>query len=108
MDKTVSIQEDRIGRLNNRTKNVSKMKRTTLILIATLALTSCQRGCSKLDRALQLTEKNYTIVVFSGGDTVFVDNFKGVVNNSDHSDGIYYYKEGELIEISGDYVIKSK
>ena len=46
--------------------------------------------------------------MFSGGDTVFVDKFKGIVNNSENSDGIYYYKNGVLIEISGDYIVTSK
>lgn len=45
--------------------------------------------------------------MFSGGDTVFTDTFKGIVNNSESSDGVYYYKGETLIEVSGDYVIKS-
>lgn len=84
------------------------MKKSTLVAVAMLSLTSCQRGCAKLDRSIQASERDYSIVMFSGGDTVFVDSFRGIVNNSENSDGIYYYKNGELIEVSGDYVIKSK
>jgi hypothetical protein len=84
------------------------MKKTILIAIAVLTLSSCQRGCTKIERSFQTSERDYSIVMFSGGDTVFVDNFRGIVNNSEHSDGIYYYKNGELVEVSGDYVIKSK
>lgn len=85
------------------------MKKTILLLCTAFLLTSCQRSCQKIDRAIQTTERNYTIVLFSGGDTVFVDTFKGIVNNSEHSDGVYYYNsKDELIEISGDYVITSR
>ena len=84
------------------------MKKTILIATAVLTLSSCQRGCTRFERNFQTSERDYSIVMFSGGDTVFVDNFRGIVNNSEHSDGIYYYKNGELVEVSGDYVIKSK
>ena len=78
-----------------------------VILLGCLSLMSCQRSCQKLDRSIQVTERNYQIVMFSGGDTVFVDNFTGIINNSESSDGVYYYKNSQLIEVSGDYVIKS-
>ncbi len=84
------------------------MRKTILIAIAVLTLSSCQRGCARLDRNFQASERDYSIVMYSGGDTVYIDNFRGIVNNSEHSDGIYYYKNGELIEVSGDYIIKSK
>ena len=78
------------------------------IYIALLFLGGCQRACVRCDKAVQVSERNYTITMFSGGDTVFIDRFKGIVNNSEHSDGIYHYNnDGDLIEISGDYVIKS-
>lgn len=63
-----------------------------------------------MNRSFQTSERNYTIVMFSGGDTVFVDKFdkfRGIVNYSGHSDGVYYYKNDGLIEVSGDYVITS-
>ena len=84
-----------------------KKSKITILLLA-LTLGSCQRSCEKFNRDVQISERDYTVVMFSGGDTVFVDNFTGIINNSEHSDGIYYYKNNELIEVSGDYVIKSK
>ena len=45
--------------------------------------------------------------MYSGGDTVFYDRFNGIINNSEGSDGVYYYKGDTLIEVSGDYIIKS-
>lgn len=83
------------------------MKKALLIFTAIITLTSCQRGCSKLSRTYEVSERFYTITMFSGGDTVFTDTFKGIVNNSESSDGVYYYKGENLIEVSGDYVIKS-
>lgn len=84
------------------------MKKIILLSLTALFLTSCQRGCTKMERSFQVTERNYTVTVFSGGDTVFVDKFTGIINNSESSDGIYYYNsEGNLVEISGDYIIKS-
>lgn len=79
-----------------------------VIIIGALTLTSCQRSCARFEKGIQTSERNYKIVMFSGGDTVFVDEFKGIVNNSETSDGVYYYNsKGELVEVSGDYVIKS-
>lgn len=72
-----------------------------------ISLTSCARGCQALDRDLQTGPRNNTIIMYSGGDTVFYDNFRGIINNSEGSDGIYYYKGDTLIEVSGDYVHKS-
>lgn len=84
------------------------MKNKILIVIVSLILTSCQRGCTRIERNFQTSERDYSIIMFSGGDTVYIDNFRGIVNNSENSDGIYYYKNNELIEISGDYIVRSK
>ena len=78
-----------------------------MLSVVAIAMSSCQRGCSKISRSIQTSERDYEVVMFSGGDTVFVDKFRGIVNNSEASDGIYYYKNDELIEVSGDYVLKS-
>lgn len=83
------------------------MKQILLIFVTVLTLTSCQRGCSKCSRAVQTTDLNYEIVMYSGGDTVFHDKVKTIINNAEGSDGIYYYKGDTLIEISGDYVFKA-
>jgi hypothetical protein len=45
--------------------------------------------------------------MFSGGDTVFHDTFTGILNSEENSDGVYYYKSDTLVEVSGDYTIKS-
>lgn len=84
------------------------MKKSILIIVVSILLSSCQRSCTKFERSIQTSERDYTITLFSGGDTVYTDSFRGIVNNSEHSDGIYYYKNNELFEVSGDYVIKSK
>lgn len=84
------------------------MKKTILIFASCLVLTGCQRGCTSCKRKVQSTELNYSIVMYSGGDTVFYDRFKGIVNNSEASDGVFYYKGDTLIEVSGDYVIKAE
>lgn len=84
------------------------MKKIFLLILVSSTLCGCQRSCQKIDRSFQMTDRDYTIVLYSGGDTVFVDHFNGIVNNSEASDGIYYTKDGTLIEVSGDYVITSK
>jgi len=85
------------------------MKTKTLLLIATtLVLTSCQRSCQRFNKNWQTSERTYTITMYSGGKPVFVDRFTGILNDSEHSDGCYYTKGDTLIEVSGDYVVKSE
>jgi len=84
-----------------------KKHRTLLLLIALLVFSSCSRQFSSCSRSVQTGDRSYVIEMYSGGDVVFRDSFSGIVNNSDQSDGIYYYKGDTLIEVSGDYVIKS-
>ena len=45
--------------------------------------------------------------MYSGGKVVFTDTVTAMINNSSSSDGIYYYKGDTLVEISGDYILKS-
>jgi hypothetical protein len=78
-----------------------------LLLLGLVMITSCQRGCQSLERDFQITERWYSVTVYSGGDTVFHDTFNGIINQKEHSDGVYYIKNGQMVEISGDYVIKS-
>jgi hypothetical protein len=84
------------------------MKKLILILCVAVTLTGCSRGCSKMERSFEVGERDYEITMFSGGDTVFYDSFRGIVNNSEASDGVFYFKGEALIEVSGDYVITSK
>lgn len=73
-----------------------------------LALTGCTpRGCQKVSRTLQFSERNYIIKQYSGGKLVGQYNFRGILNNEEHSDGYYFFKGDTLIEVSGDLTIKS-
>jgi len=83
------------------------MKRILAYAFIAMSLCSCQRSCQKMNKQWQTTAREYEVVVFSGGDTVFHDKFKGIINDSEGSDGMYYYKSDTLVEISGDYIIKS-
>jgi hypothetical protein len=83
------------------------MKKLTIIIIITFVLSSCarwQQGCKRETG----TRRNYEIILFSGGDTVFIDHPKRVVINQEEGDGIYYYKDDTLIEMAGTYIIKSE
>lgn len=84
------------------------MKRNFLVyLIIVVALTSCARQCQSFEKNFQTGSRNYEVIMYSGGDTVYYDKFKGIINDSKGSDGAYYSKGDTLIEISGDYIIKS-
>ena len=78
-----------------------------LPFILVLSLCSCQRACTRINREWQTSARDYHVYVFSGGKLVFEDSFHGIINNSESSDGCYYYKSDTLVEIGGDYVIKS-
>lgn len=77
------------------------------MVLLVLTLTSCQRTCASFEKTYQTTERSYEIVVYSGGDTVFRDKVRTIINSEENSDGIYYKKGDTLVEISGDYVVKS-
>jgi len=85
------------------------MKKSLLTAFAMiLLLTSCtQRGCQRFDKNMQFTERTYEVSLYSGGTIVFQDTFKGIVNGEQGTDGFYYFKQDTLIEISGDYVLRS-
>lgn len=86
------------------------MKNITIIAILSILLfSSCtQRGCQTMQRNWQFKERQYEIYQFAGGDTTFYDKFYGIINQEDHSDGIYYFKGDTLIELSSPYLIKSE
>lgn len=83
------------------------MKKLIIYSAMFISLTSCARSCGKLNRSFQTSARNNEVVMYSGGDTVFYDKFNGIINNAENSDGAYYYKGDTLIELSGDYIIKS-
>ena len=83
------------------------MKKIIIYSLICISLTSCARSCQSFNKDFQTTDRNYEIIMYSGGDTVFYDKTKTIINPEQNSDGIYYYKEDTLIEVSGDYIIKS-
>lgn len=79
-----------------------------LTLAIILVFTSCtQRGCQRFERKWQYSNRHYSIEMYSGGQVVFKDTFYGIINQEDSSDGAYYFKGDSLIELSGDYIIRS-
>lgn len=84
------------------------MKKSYLLFIALIIFTSCtQRSCQKWEKSTQYSERQYEVHLFSGGDTVYTDKFRGIINGEEATDGFYYFKGDTLVEVSGDYVIKS-
>ena len=84
-----------------------KSNKLWLYLALTIFLCGCQRQCQRMEKHYQTTTRGYEVIMYSGGDTVFYDNFRGIINSEEGSDGCYYYKGDTLIEVSGDYIIKS-
>jgi len=83
------------------------MRKLLIYLVLCTGLAGCARSCEGCNRDLQMGSRTYEVIMYSGGDTVFYDKFNGIVNNSENSDGCYYHKGDTLIEVSGDYIIKS-
>lgn len=83
------------------------MKKLLLITAGVILLSSCQRGCQRFEKNFQTTNRDYEITMYSGGEPVYKDKFNGIVNDTDGSDGCYYTKGDTLIEVSGDYILKS-
>ena len=84
------------------------MKKTIVTLAIALFAVSCtDRTQQSLSRNFQFSDRNYNITVYSGGKPVFEDSFHGMINQEENSDGVYYFKGDTLIELSGEYVIKS-
>lgn len=86
--------------MNRLTKNIA-------ICLILFGLCGCQRACERIDRKYQSGNRTYVIKMYSGGQCVFYDSLRTMVNDSEHSDGCYYYKGDTLVEVSGDYVVKS-
>jgi hypothetical protein len=84
------------------------MKLIPIILIAVM-LSGCARGCQGFERQILDNQAHeLKITMYSGGDTVYHTHLKsGIVNNSEKSDGCYFYSnENKLVELSGDVVIE--
>lgn len=84
------------------------MKKTLLGAIVILLSSCTQRGCQSISRDFQTSERMYHIIVYSGGNVIYKDDFRGILNQEEHSDGLYYFKGDTLIEIGGQYVVKSE
>lgn len=79
-----------------------------LLFLSIILLGSCtQRGCQRWEKQTQYTERTYQVTLYSGSKPVYKDTFKGIINGEEGTDGFYYFKGDTLIEVSGDYVIKS-
>ena len=82
------------------------MRKTTLTVLAltlvmSIVFTSCARFDASIKRSFQNSPLHYVIYQYSGDSLVFHDEFDGILNSSEHSDGYYYYKGDTLHEISG-------
>ena len=78
-----------------------------LLIIVAILLTSCQKTWESLKKDIQTTDRNYEIEQYSGGKLIARYKFNGTLNDSDGSDGFYFYKGDTLVELSGDLIIKS-
>lgn len=85
------------------------MKKFILVITIFFAiiLSGCARGCEEFNRNIQMTERNYSVEVYSGGKLVRTYQFKGIINNQENSDGYYFSIGDSLHEVSGDIIIKS-
>ena len=81
---------------------------TLLAITAILTLSSCQRFFQRVSRNFQNSARDYRVYMYSGDSLVFYDSFHGIINQEEHSDGIFYFKGDTLIELSGNYIIKSE
>jgi hypothetical protein len=83
------------------------MKSKLLFIAAMLLLSSCQRFAERFKKGFQTTDRNYIIEQFSGGKLIKTYSFKGTLNDSEGSDGFYFYNGDTLVELSGELIIKS-
>jgi hypothetical protein len=77
------------------------------VLLFAFSLTSCQKSWERWSKNVQITDRNYVIEQYSGGKLIATYQFRGTLNDSEGSDGYYFYKDDTLFEISGDLIIKS-
>lgn len=85
------------------------MKRAHIVYLSMFFLVSCTtRSCQSCNRDMQFSARDYDIKMWSGDSLVFHDKFHGVINQEEHSDGIFYFKGDTMKEIGGNYVIISE
>lgn len=83
------------------------MKYTLILAACCFFITGCLRSRSYFKRKSQTTTRSYEVILYSGGQPVFQDKFRGVVNDLPGG-GTFYYKGDTLVEVFGDYIIKSE
>ena len=86
------------------------MRKRAFLLIGILAMvsmTSCQKSFERIRKNTQTSNRDYVIDQYSGGVLIGHYEFRGMLNDSDGSDGYYFYEGKELVELSGDLVIIS-
>jgi hypothetical protein len=79
-----------------------------IIIVLLIACTGCtSRGCQRFEKGTQFSDRDYHIKQYSGGKCVGEYKFKGIINDSEGSDGYYSFKGDTLVEVSGDLTIRS-
>lgn len=78
------------------------------IILCFLSLVGCTpRGCQRLDRSFQFSERNYVVKQYSGDSLMNTYKFHGILNPEEHSDGYFWIQNDTLYEVSGTLEIKS-
>jgi hypothetical protein len=77
-----------------------------LFLFCCVGVVACQKSCTSMQKRYS-GSRNYHIEQYSGGQLIQVYDFHGTLNDSENSDGYYFFKQDTLVEISGEVIIKS-
>jgi hypothetical protein len=86
----------------------TKQNMKKLFIIILMFMTGCtERGCQRWNKNHQYSDRHYHVKQYSGGVCVGEYDFKGIINDSEGSDGYYFFRGDTLIEVSGDLSIKS-
>lgn len=66
-------------------------------------------SCAKWDKTFSFNDKR-TLVCYSGGKVIYKGASEGKVSSEDSSDGYIFHEQGsgDLMEVSGDCVMRSK
>lgn len=83
------------------------MKRLLIIALILICCSCTQKGCARMEKSMQYSERQYSIYQYSGGKLIGEYHFRGILNDAEGSDGYYWFKGDSLIEVSGDLTIKS-
>lgn len=79
-----------------------------IFIVMVLLMTGCTpRGCQRMEKTFQFSERHYDIKQFSGGECIGRYPFYGILNDVKESDGYFFFYKDTLVEVSGDLTIKS-